>query len=622
MSSVDGLITGMDTTAVISQLMQLERQPMLRLQARRTQVQDVIAAYRSLNTKVDAIRAAAAELAAPTGWAAFTASSTSESVATATAGSSALPGSLEITVASVAKAHSIASSGAVSGTSTVVADGPLQITKGGVALDPIDVGDGTLASVVDAVNQAGVGVTATALQVADNQYKLVLTSTTTGAASTFTVDAGLNSALGTMTSTVTQGADAQITIGDLTSEPISSATNTFTGVLPGVTLTVKGAGTATISVARDGDALADKVQKLVDAANAALAEIGDATAYDSTTKKAGLLLGDSTVRRLQSAILNAVSDAVGGSRLGSAANAGLSLTRTGTLTFDSDAFLAEYAKDPNAVSALFEQGAVIDRAGLSFVGAADAMPAGTYSVDVTTLAERGTLTSTGVLTAGEQITVDVGGVSASYTVAGTDTVDSVAQQLNAALAAGGVAAATRVDTSGNLVVDTATYGSAATVSVTSTGGLFAAGTTADSGVDAAGTISYTDATGAPVAVTATGSGRTLTAPADDPVVGGLVVRATASGTFALTYTPGVAQRLVSTAKDAIDSVSGSLTLAIDGRESSVRSLDTAIESWESRLDVREAALRRQFAALETALGRLSSQSNWLASQIAGLPGGQ
>ena len=51
MASIDGLSSGLDTTAIINQLMQLERMPQQRLQTKQTATENSILSLRTLNTK-------------------------------------------------------------------------------------------------------------------------------------------------------------------------------------------------------------------------------------------------------------------------------------------------------------------------------------------------------------------------------------------------------------------------------------------------------------------------------------------------------------------------------------------------------------------------------------------
>ena len=79
------------------------------------------------------------------------------------------------------------------------------LTAGSMTAESVSVGDGSLASVVSAINGAGVGVTANALQVGTNSYALEVTSNGTGTASSTTIDtqAFAGSALGALLTTTT-----------------------------------------------------------------------------------------------------------------------------------------------------------------------------------------------------------------------------------------------------------------------------------------------------------------------------------------------------------------------------------------------------------------------------------
>jgi flagellar hook-associated protein 2 len=208
-------------------------------------------------------------------------------------------------------------------------------------------GTGSLNDTAAAINKGDYGLNATVLQVKPGEYALQVTSKTTGAASSFS--------LGTDFSTLRQGANATITLGETTATTtglaIESATNTFTGVLPGGTLTVSAASDTpvTVDVSADPDAVAAKVQAFVDAANAALSEIATQSANGKDSTAA--LSGDSNLRRLTDQVLTAVSDVVAG--LGSAGSAGVQLTRAGKVSFTPDTFLSALRADPAKVRKLF-----------------------------------------------------------------------------------------------------------------------------------------------------------------------------------------------------------------------------------------------------------------------------
>ena len=61
-SSVSGLVSGMDTTTLISQLMQIEAQPQTQLKTQLASTQTDAAAYRDINTSFAALATAAGAL--------------------------------------------------------------------------------------------------------------------------------------------------------------------------------------------------------------------------------------------------------------------------------------------------------------------------------------------------------------------------------------------------------------------------------------------------------------------------------------------------------------------------------------------------------------------------------
>jgi flagellar hook-associated protein 2 len=546
---------------------------------------------------------------------------------TGTDGAVSVDGGAAITVTAAGPGLSQSLAGA-NGTIQASFAGGLRLGK--ATLANVDPGNGSLASLVDAVNASGAGISAAAVKVGTSAYRLQIASTSTGAGSDISVD--VQNLVGGVASfsTVQSGRDAVIQIGEGDGAySVSSATDTLTDVLPGVTFSLEAADPAavvTVTVAQDGDALAASVSQLVDAANAAVAFIADQSSYDPDTKTAGLLLSDGMARTLSQQVYSAISDAVPGATLGSPGAAGISLNKDGSISFDQSKFAAAYAQDPDAVAALFRAGGTGSDSHVSFLTASAKTQAGSYAVVVTTPAAQaeadGTTLSGAGLTAAETIDVRIGAVTASYSAAAGATLDSVATGLNAAFADKGMALSAQV-LSGKLVVRSSSYGSGTTFDIRSsalgaagsqTGLVAAAGVwETHTGTNVAGTIN---------GVAATGNGQVLISPATDPTLGGLALTVTATsagayGTF--NYVPGAAQRLNMAASAAVAFGSGSITTAISGKQSQIHDLDSQIAGWDDRLASREALLKTHYANLETALGKLKDQSTWLAGQLAGLP---
>jgi flagellar hook-associated protein 2 len=155
--------------------------------------------------------------------------------------------------------------------------------------------------------------------------------------------------------TLTSGQDAVLQIQGVVPYTVRSSSDTFTDLLPGVDVTVKGipADSVTIDVTRNADGLADRVGKLVDAVNNVLKGLAESSAYDSETEKAALLTGDSTIRRARDELTRALISPVAGATLSTLGLAGVKIQNDGSFTFEKTEFLAAYDADPGAVERLF-----------------------------------------------------------------------------------------------------------------------------------------------------------------------------------------------------------------------------------------------------------------------------
>jgi flagellar hook-associated protein 2 len=345
--SIDGLVTGLDTSNLIRQLMQAERAPQRQLQTRQSQLRDTVKLFTELNAKFKALGDAAAKLDAVTDWQKRSATSSDEAVVTTKVTGTPAPGTMAFTVTSLAATHTVISPTAVAAGDPITDGSDLVVN--GVTITAADYGTGTVSDVARAINAADAGVVATAVQTSPGQYRLQLSAKESGAANVFTVSGvGLDGS-----AVVTQGSDASITVGTGPGAyTISSATNTFGDVMPGLSFTAVALGQATVSVATDGEALADAVDALVKAMNDVHAFIADRSKYDQASKKGGAFLGESMPAMLRTKLANALIDPVTGSAL-VGKDLGIETDRTGKVSFDRAKFLAAHADDPAAVESFF-----------------------------------------------------------------------------------------------------------------------------------------------------------------------------------------------------------------------------------------------------------------------------
>lgn len=353
-ASIGGIVSGLDTASIISQLMQLEAQPQSRLKSRVTTEQSAVNALQALNTKLAGLAIKAGDLSKMSAWTETTATSSSEHV-TATTQPGAAAATLSFTVDALAARSQVGYT--TTGTrSAVVApvgtDFRIEYADGRPPVT-VNTGDGSLDDIAASLNDEGTGLSAVLVRTGTDgageaTYRLSVSSKETGAATGFSIvdpaDPGNGAAfLGGAASTLA-GRDAVITIEDQPG-PLTSRTNTFEDLMPGldVTLGAQATGSVTVTVAPDVTSLSDKVKAMVDAVNAAVTDVDTMTNYNATTKKAGVLASDIALRSVRDQLVSSVVGGVDGESL---AAVGIQVDRYGKLTFDADTFSAAYAADP------------------------------------------------------------------------------------------------------------------------------------------------------------------------------------------------------------------------------------------------------------------------------------
>jgi len=145
-------------------------------------VQKAADAYGSVITSLKDLATKAKALANTAGWQGSTATSSSASVKATASGTAS--GSITFDVDRVAASHALVSRDTVTSTGEVVASGGTLgiLDKNGIETATIDVGSGSLAEVVAAINGSDAGLRASAVQTSPGNYRLQVTSKTSGAA--------------------------------------------------------------------------------------------------------------------------------------------------------------------------------------------------------------------------------------------------------------------------------------------------------------------------------------------------------------------------------------------------------------------------------------------------------
>ncbi|KFF61083.1 flagellar hook-associated protein [Cryobacterium sp. MLB-32] len=365
--AIDGLASGLDTTSLINSLMKLEAVPQSLLQRKVSESTTFIAALQGLNSSVANLATLAAKTAKDGAFDLYSATSSS-TAATVTASAGASAGQIDLVVDQLAQRQVSVSS--------ALAEWPgsdFSITSSAGVRTAISATTANLDDVVNAVNNANAGVSAVKVAAGMDAsgapvYRVQFTATSTGAAGGFTVansdtttspatdtDAGLTQ--------VRAAQDAKVTLwaGSPAAQSISSATNTFAELLPGVSVTATKASVdpVSITVARNDAAISTMASDLVGGVNGILALISTKSAVVNSTNAAGGAVlssgpftGDSTVRDLNQRILTAASAPIDGH---SPSEFGISITKTGTMEFDATKFAAALKADPGRTEAAVQE---------------------------------------------------------------------------------------------------------------------------------------------------------------------------------------------------------------------------------------------------------------------------
>ncbi|OHB65921.1 MAG: hypothetical protein A2V70_02990 [Planctomycetes bacterium RBG_13_63_9] len=209
-----------------------------------------------------------------------------------------------------------------------------------------------------AINDLDVGVTAmTFVDGSSKPFRLALMSNRPGKAGELVFDASQVDF--SMQQTV-RAQDALLAFGEASdvgsSVLISSSSNTFENVLPGVTLNIKQAASSSVTVTigtTDTDLVAS-VQTFVDNYNKFRAGLSELTAFNVETEQRSILTGDSAALRLDTDLSYLMSGKFAGAGpIRSLAEVGVDFDDDGTLSFDATKLKARYAADPQAVEQFF-----------------------------------------------------------------------------------------------------------------------------------------------------------------------------------------------------------------------------------------------------------------------------
>lgn len=336
--SASGIGSGLDIAGLVNQLMEAERQPLVRLAARQATFQAQLSAYGQYQSTLASLQDAATASQDASRFTATRASVASGGGFTATSSPGAPTGTYAIEVEQLARAQ------LVSFAPTKDGDGEYNLRIGGEGgtefLHQATVGD-----LAKSINDAALGVQATVVNQGASEW-LVLRGSEAGQA--FTVEDWQTEAWSVIE------ADEEAALAELFVDGIlvERASNRISDVISGVTLNLT-ATTDTafnLTISSNPASATSAVTSFVDAYNAVVSRYKSLTTYDTANNTASTLTNDGALRNVQSQLRNLLNTRIAGidwewpegmrpeDQTTGLFHMGISFQRDGTLKFDSARF--------------------------------------------------------------------------------------------------------------------------------------------------------------------------------------------------------------------------------------------------------------------------------------------
>lgn len=665
--SSPGIGSNLDVNGIVSKLMAVEQQPIALLDKKAASFNAKLSGFGTLKSVVSQFQSAVAGLANISKFQGVNTSVGDASVATVSGSSAAAPGTYSLEISKLAQSQKLTAAGQVSSTAPIGSGAATTLTfdfgtisgatpdasgkytgatftNGGTGGKTVTI-DGTnnsLSGIRDAINAADAGVTASIINDGSGApYKLSLTVTATGAASSLRLGVSGDSAIAGLLAqdpdssgvqNLSETVTAQNSQFKLDGIAITKTSNTVTDALAGVTLNLAktNVGTPTnVSITRDTSTVVASVNAFATAYNQVTQALRDASAYDPATKTGAILNGESTVQSLQNQIRSVLSAPIAGGPEGSTnftllSQVGVTVQASGLLGVDSAKLQKAVTSNFGQIAGLFANVGASSDALVTYNAATSKTAAGAYPIVISKLATHGASTAAGaadltITGSNNVLNVNLNGITSSITLAaGTYTAASLATEVQSKINANSSFLGATVQVSQNagiLSITSNAYGSKSRAEITGGSGQaalkFDTGATTTSGIDVEGTIN---------GVAGVGGGQTLNGAAGDAseglsleITGGLTG---ARGT--INYTQGYAYQLNVLANSVLSST-GSIAARTDGLNASLRDIAKNKVTLNARLASVESRYRAQFNALDKLIGSMSSTSSFLTQQLAKLP---
>ncbi|RCX19077.1 flagellar hook-associated protein 2 [Fontibacillus phaseoli] len=369
--SFSGLASGVNTTKYLEAIMAQEKLPLNRLEEKKEITKVYQNVFKSLNTKLLALKDAATALSDLGSFQMSKASTSDATKLTASAQSTAIAGEYSVVINSLAQKHVVASKSFDDSASYDSSGLPSQLSVNGETIDlsQLDLSGKTMGEALSVIagkinSLEDAGVQAAVIQTSNGQKSLVLTSKDYGEANEIIFDTSASWGF----TEKQEAKDAHLKVNGL---DIYSSTNTVKDAIPGVTLTLSNTGASTVKVEQDVDGITSKVEAFVKAYNDIINTIKENTPKSTENEDGSLSLtlqGDPMLRSLRIQLGDMMNNIVGDSKgfkllsdIGLEVDKGITSASlmTGNITFDKAKFKEKMLENPELVEKMFKSATAV-----------------------------------------------------------------------------------------------------------------------------------------------------------------------------------------------------------------------------------------------------------------------
>ncbi len=368
-----GIGSGLDLSSILDSLQTAEKTALTPISTQQTAYTAKLSAYATLKSSLTTFQTANTKLNSADLFTATTATSSSSAFSATTSGST-VAGKYTVSISQLAQAQ-VLTSAVQSSNTTALGDSSVSSRSMAITLK-----DGTnktialtsdqtsLTGMRDAINKADAGVTATVIKVSDGSYRLSVNANETGSDNAVskiavTGDDTLQSIVGydasASSNAMTQSVAAQNAKLTVNNVDIENSSNQISDALEGITLnlTAQTVGDQTLTITKDTSKASSAISAWVDAYNTLLDQFNTLTKYtkvdtntDSQDSSNGALLGDSTLRTIETQLKSMLTNAQSSSSYKSLGQIGVTTDpTTGSLKLDSTKLSAALDKDAAGV---------------------------------------------------------------------------------------------------------------------------------------------------------------------------------------------------------------------------------------------------------------------------------